>query len=44
MGCLQSLFDIPPETYKTAEMNPREIKLKEVKSSHDLDFRHVLRT
>lgn len=28
MGCLQSLFDIPPETYKTTEINPREITIE----------------
>ena len=28
MGCLQSLFDIPPETYKTTEINLREIKVE----------------
>lgn len=28
MECLQSLFDIPPETYKTTEINPREITIE----------------
>ena len=28
MGCLQSLFDIPPETYNTTEINPHGIKVE----------------
>ena len=28
MGCLQSLFDIPPETYKITEINPGEVKIE----------------